>query len=190
MRLVGLLLSLLAIVTSIRADEPPLCDPGSKIRVSNSCDVSPRPWGGDPTKRLVGIFIELDSEILRLQQRSSTDVTEIQRSCIDELEVSRGPKSKALQGAVIGFSAGALLGATMILGCSGCDLDDDEQLEFLYLIGGGAVVLGLAGLGIGALIRTDQWEEVPLDRVQTSANLDSPAGLAFQASVTLSLRLP
>jgi hypothetical protein len=178
-------------VTSIRADEPPLCGPGSKIRVSNACDVMQRPWGGDHTKRLVGTLVELDSEILRLQQRSSTDVTEIQRPCVDELEVSRGRKSKALQGAAVGFLTGAVAGAITILSCSSCELDEDEQLEaFLVFTGGGGVLFGLAGLGIGALIRTDQWEEVPLDRVQTSSNLDSPAGFVFQASVTFPLGLP
>lgn len=61
---------------------------------------------------------------------------------------------------------GAVLGATAP---SEGDLACTERAE---CIGVGAAVVGafggLVGLGVGALIKTERWEEVPLDQLRLS----------------------
>jgi len=90
---------------------------------------------------------------------------------VTRLEVSRRRKSNVRRGALIGFLAGA--GVGVIAGFAGGDdppgfisftAEEKAALGAFGLGAGG----GLVGLIAGALIKTDQWEELSLDRLRVS----------------------
>ena len=103
------------------------------------------------------------------------DTTECPLASVTHLDVSRGQKSHARLGAVIGFLTGALSGAVI-----GFSLGDDPPflsgkpfpfsaenkaaIGFLLGGGGGAII----GWQIGKAVHGEQWEEVPLERLQVS----------------------
>jgi hypothetical protein len=95
---------------------------------------------------------------------SLTDVT--------RLEVSQGRKSNALKGLLIGSLVGVPIGA--VLGfveseSSGEPLCTGSTVA-CAAVGAAAVgvVGGLVGLGIGAVSKSERWEEVPLDRLRVN----------------------
>lgn len=89
-------------------------------------------------------------------------------SDVVRLEVSRGKKGHALTGLAIGAAAGlAVGGVTTALISSIWDESLDSRTEDIWIVA--AVVTGVttvagAGLGVvvGALIKTEKWEDVPL----------------------------
>jgi hypothetical protein len=91
---------------------------------------------------------------------------------IDRLEVARGQRSAAREGALIGGAIGATLGglAAAFFSALACDIPGggcESSVEpYLVLAGGGAA----AGAGLGALagltVRKERWEPVRLDRVR------------------------
>ncbi len=96
------------------------------------------------------------------------ETTECPLASVTRLDVSRGRKSWVGLGIFIGVSAGAL-GAVVYcktLDVSGCKFFDDD-LTPAIAIGFGALG-GLAGGIAGYFIKTDRWEEVPLERLQVS----------------------
>ena len=102
---------------------------------------------------------------------------------VTRLDVSRGRKSHALLGAGIGFAAGAL-GAVVfckVVEKGSCDLtDDDITLEAALITGAiGGVAAGIAG----HFIKTDRWEEVPLERLRVSLTPQRDGRFALGFSV-------
>ncbi|MDH3457542.1 MAG: hypothetical protein OER90_11955 [Gemmatimonadota bacterium] len=93
-------------------------------------------------------------------------------SSVSRLEVSRGRKSNAVKGLAIGSVAGVVVGAVLgVVASTG----SGETLCYWGTVECGAsgaaafgVFGGLVGLGIGALSKTERWEEVPLDRLRVS----------------------
>ena len=143
--------------TEIAAQEP--LPSGSRVRVT-ALDCGLR--GG------VTEFRALRADTLVL------DTTECPLASVTHLDVSRGQKSHARLGAVIGFLTGALSGAVI-----GFSLGDDPPLfgepfpfsarnkaaiGFLLGGGGGAII----GALIGKAVHGEQWEEVPLERLSVS----------------------
>jgi hypothetical protein len=131
--------------------------PGQRVRVTLT--------GPDP-HRLQSTYQQLLGDTLVLSSAS------YELSDVTKLEVWRGQRSMAGRGALVGFVGGAALGAII-----GYSMGDSEGLCTIACtagqkaawgagIGGGAGVLG--GLLIGALSKTDKWEEVPLGRLRVS----------------------
>ena len=93
-------------------------------------------------------------------------------SDVTRLEVSRGRRSMAGKGTLFGFVGGAAVGA--VIGYSMGDAEGfcvfactaGQKAAWGAGIGGGAGAVG--GLLIGALIKTDKWERIPVDRVAVS----------------------
>jgi hypothetical protein len=85
---------------------------------------------------------------------------------IHQFEVSRGQKSRWLMGLGIGFVGGAAIGA--VVGYTTDPEGNDLPPEGAAVIVGGlgAAVGGLLGTIIGSTIKSDRWEEVPLDRLR------------------------
>ncbi len=122
---------------------------------------------------------------------------------ITKLEIARGTKSIGIgRGAGIGFLVGALTGA--IIGatyespepeCESASQGDDpigiavgctDVISPEMLVIGGAIVLGAVGAGIGAVIgsiKSDRWEEVPLDQLRVSFVPQRDGRFAFGLSV-------
>jgi len=137
--------------TSIIAQEQAL-QPGQRVRVTvPSLDLSKHQ---DTFQRVAG-----DTLVLSSAGYALPDVT--------RFDVYAGRKSHLWLGAGIGLLAGAITGAVTWTSIGDCGFVDDSECRFYgsLLFGGvGAVAGGVVGL----LIKTDRWEEVPLDRLRLS----------------------
>lgn len=153
MRTILLVLVLvLAPLTDAIAQELPL-QPGQRVRVTV------------PSRRLYRFqetFQQMRGDTLVLESGWClfADVT--------RLDVHRGQKSAWASGLLYGSLAGALIGS-LAGAAQGADPDASHPggsalVGGIFLGGVGAV----SGLVIGALTKTDQWEEVPLDRLRVS----------------------
>ena len=116
------------------------------------------------------------------------ETTECPLAFVTRLDVSGGQKSHALLGAGIGFAAGALVGLVHCSGDAGgfsdagtCDLADDDLTLWVTFVTG--TIGGLAGGFVGILIKTDRWEEVPLERLRVSLAPQRDGGFALGFSV-------
>ena len=109
--------------------------------------------------------------------------TECPLASVTRLDVSRGLKSNGGVGAAIGFPAGALLTVAYCKAVdkTGCELFDDDLTPFLALVFGalGGVVGGI----VGHNIKTDRWEEVPLERLRVSLTPQPDGRFALGFSV-------
>ncbi len=170
-------LAVLALAASSGAlgQEQPL-QPGQRVRVTVPIlDVNKHKA---TFQRMSGDTLVLDSESYSL-----SDVT--------RLDVYRGRKSNtakgALYGVLIGTSLGAIASVAWIaddcefIDTSGCGSD-----ETVVMIGG-TVVLAVVGsgigAGIGALTKTDKWDQVPLDRLRVSVVPQRGGRFGFGVSV-------
>ena len=127
-------------------------EPGAKVRVTA------------PTLGLdghTGVIQELtgDSLFLATETNGPLQVHRIPMSAIAKLDVRTGRRSHWAKGAGIGVLVGLIRGVSVARSDHN---PDDDPLE----IGVGAVTGGLLGMGIGALIKSDKWSEVPLDQVR------------------------
>jgi hypothetical protein len=160
-----LTVSLLVPLAALSAQEQPPVEAGSRIRVTAPT------VGAD---ELVGMCVEVDATRLRVQAEEQASPLTISLTDVTRLEVSQGRKSNALAGLGIGFLGGAAIGA--VLGSAAgreeggpetlCTGDKTECAVFGAAVGG--VAFGAIGAGIGALAKTERWEEVPLDRLRVS----------------------
>ena len=104
---------------------------------------------------------------------------------VTRLQVHRGRRSNAAKGALIGLAigggGGALVGVIVYSGLRSAGVTSAEGAAL------GALLLGppsiLAGVIIGALVKTDRWEEVPLDRLSVSLGPQRDGRFDFGASV-------
>jgi hypothetical protein len=165
--LIALVLSAVAI-GSIVAQEPPRVQPGARVRVT----AAHLPHG-----RQIGTLAYIDADTLIVGP------TRVAVQSVSKLEVNTGRRSHSLLGAGIGFLIGAGVGAIASSGKNACTNSD-------YLSPGtacvlvGAGVLGVVGIPVGAivgaLVRTDRWQEIALSRlsVRTFPQSDSSLSLA------------
>jgi hypothetical protein len=97
---------------------------------------------------------------------------------VTRLDVSRGRHRKWGRGALIGGIVGGVLGLGLsvawaasdcpsISGSTGCD-GERPGLIIAASTAVSGIGFGIIGAGIGALFKTDRWEEVPLDRLSVS----------------------
>ena len=147
--------------TEIAAQEPFSFQPGERVRVT----------APDCGLRGVGTgFRALRGDTLVL------DTTECPLASVTRLDVSRGRKSHARLGAGIGVLAGALVGVVACRG--GCVIGDegdfsDFSVPFAFAIG---LIGGIAGGITGWLIKTERWEEVPIERFRVGLTPQRPVG--------------
>jgi hypothetical protein len=110
---------------------------------------------------------------------------------VTRLDISGGRKSSLGKGALYGLVGGAAVGG--VLGYVSCNAStspascfesqEGAGIAVVYGIAGGAAVGALLGMGIGALIESERWEEVPLDRVRlTLGPRDGGVGLGTRLS--------
>jgi hypothetical protein len=111
--------------------------------------------------------VEVDATRLRVQAEEQASPLTISLTGVTRLEVSQGRKSNALKGlligSIVGVSTGVVVGLVVAESCW------DHKVA---CAAAGTAVVGvtgaLVGLGIGALSKSDRWEEIPLDRLQVS----------------------
>lgn len=149
-----LLLLLLAPLCDVLAQEPPPLEPNTRVRITARW----LQW-----HQQVATFHGLRGDTLVL----ATDSTVLcPLTAVERLEVSAGRKSHLWVGAGIGLLAGAALGA-ITWPSAGCDWVSEGQCRLYGALGLGAVG-AVAGGVTGLLIKSDRWEEVPLDRLRVS----------------------
>ena len=138
--------------TKIASQEPLVFEPGVRLRVTGlDCGLRGR----------VTEFRALRADTLVLE------TTQCPLASVTRLDVIRGQPHAKL-GAGIGFAAG-FVGAIVYcktVDVSGCVLFDDDLTPAVALIFGG--LGGLVGGITGYFIKTDRWEQVPLERLRVS----------------------
>ena len=123
---------------------------GTRVRVTVREDGSER--------RLVGPLRTFDSEALALTTEDGGERLSLPRANITRIEVSRGSRSHAGKG----FLVGAVLGLAAIAVVEAAHGDNYEAPDNYGLIVAGSVAGGaLVGAGIGALMRSERWEAQP-----------------------------
>lgn len=161
---------LLAPVTATLAQQRAPLDPGQRLRIT-------APGLGMEQQAALLERVRGDTLVVTADSTVSVPVTAVTR-----LEVFRGRSGHAWTGAVIGAGAGAAVGTvTAVLVCESawCTVDGGVIMAGLGI---GILSGGLAGAGVGALIKSDRWEDVPLDRLRVGL-APGPHG----ASVVISL---
>ncbi len=110
------------------------------------------------------------------------DTTECSLASVTRLDVSRGQKSHAVVGSLVGAGAGALVGLAMCANTDVCGILSDNDLKG-EVVAISVVVGGLVGGIVGYLIKTDRWEEIRLERLRVSLAPQRDGGFALGFSV-------
>ena len=118
-----------------------------------------------------GVVVQTDAEFLTVSIGSGMAPVRIALASIERLEVARGRRTAAKEGALWGGVVAAALGALAVAGIGEALCENATSCGASaegYLVGIG--IFGAAGAGLGALaglaIKTDRWERVPLDRLR------------------------
>lgn len=165
---------LLAPSPTLLAQQPaPVLEPGTRLRLTYPCarESPPAPGAEGAWCRTVGSLVLVRADTIALATAEST--TSHGLNAVSRVEVSRGYRSHRLAGAGAGFLLGGV--ATFVVLSSGgstslCNQSANQDavapLECLGL----SALGGLAGAGLGFLvggfIRTERWQDVPLDRLR------------------------
>jgi hypothetical protein len=150
--------------------------PGEVVRVAEA---------GGPRRRGTLVAVERDALVVSLDR--DRPPTQIPLASIDRLEVARGRRSAAREGAALGALAGAACGAvlTTAFGKGLCGGGAHCGVSTGWVLGG-AGVFAAAGAAVGSLVglpfQKDRWEPVALDRVRVTL---APARRGAGAQVTL-----
>jgi hypothetical protein len=157
---------------------------GARVRVTRLPICPPTCVGGPPRQDVV-TFVTWSGDTLLAQSNGNTIVLPL--DAVTKLEVSQGQKSHTGVGAVIGFLVGGAAGAAIGYASYSCEGWSCLGYGPWPSAGVGLAIGGVGGLVAGALIgsaiKTDRWEEVPLDRVRVSLGPQRDGRFGFGASV-------
>jgi hypothetical protein len=141
-------------------------EPGARIRVAARGVVGARP------RQLAGVLVRLAADSLVVDTEPGGTLA-LPTTDIEALAVSRGKHGHALAGAGVGFLVGAGV-AYAVLSSGGSTSPCDETANQDAI--GSTACLGLAALGgaaaaglgavIGGFVRTERWQDVPLERLR------------------------
>jgi hypothetical protein len=157
------------LASAAQAEEAPSLSPGTLVRVT-----APAVSKG----RLTGTLLEASEREIVLALPDSEPRT-IPRRAVTRLEWSPGYRRHPIGGAMVG----GLLGAAF-LGYASLGLCEAESCSVsLAAVGVGFALGALPGAGVGALIKTRDWDEVTPSRVQVSIAPLRGHGVAAQVSL-------
>lgn len=175
MRPITCLVAVLAVVplTRVTAQDPPPVTVGTRVRVT-APDLDIDKYDGTVTA--------VRSDTL------TVGTLQVPLASVTRLDVHQGRKGNVGKGAIIGTLVGVPTGLALgILYQQACSDSIETGETCLALIPIGAVAVGLAGAlvggTIGALIKTDRWEEVPLDQLRVSVGPQRDGRFGFGALV-------
>ncbi|UCC85234.1 MAG: hypothetical protein JSW46_10100, partial [Gemmatimonadota bacterium] len=132
-----------------------------------------------------GIVLALKPDTILLDVRDATEPLALLLASVTRLDVKRGRKSRADLGAGIGGLIGMVAGA--LTGKAFCGSSEDEECRGASFGGGliGFVALGAVGAAVGSSIKTDRWEEVPLDQLRVTIAPRPSGGLSVGVRLKL-----
>lgn len=149
--------------------------PGTRVRLTVPCELKgqPTPEENRPRCRSEGNLLLLQADSLTLAAAEAT--TSYGVNTITRVEVSRGLRTHRLTGAGVGFLVGGGV-AFALLNTGGstslCDRSANQDAMGSAECIGLAALGGAAGAGLGAIIggfvRTERWQDVPLERLRIS----------------------
>lgn len=116
-------------------------------------------------RHVKGNLIALNDQSFILVDGDNQQQLTFPRDMVTRVDILHRRKAHTLQGAMIGAGVGALIGAVETPGCdsSGECWTRGENIAY------GALGAGLVGALVGALYRTDEWVEVPVNRLANTA---------------------
>ncbi len=166
-------------------------DVGSRVRLTFPCELaSPSfPESAGRTCRSDGRLALLTGDTIMIAAGDSTLVYDL--NAVSRVEVSRGRKSHWLAGAGIGFVVGAAT-AYVALSSGGststCDQSaNQDAVSTGECIALAALVGGVPGAGLGAVaglfIRSERWQDAPVDRLRVSVG--PGPGSWFQLAISI-----
>lgn len=165
----------LAVPTELAAQVQAAVARGDRVRVT-ATELSSR--------RLVGTFHEISDTSCVLMTQDGSPL-QVPLDDVSVFEVSRGRKSKAgagaLVGALVGLGAGAAVGGVAQQESQFIEVSDGMVAGIA--VGTAAVGAGL-GAVIGSLIKTERWERIALDQLRVEPSSIAADGV----SVSLVLR--
>ena len=150
---------------------------GDKVRVTARTGVDDK----------TGVVVQADAQSLTVSLGFKKPPVRIPLASIQRLEVARGRRTAAKEGAISGGIVGVVLGVAAVYVASHalCEYDTDcDASPQAYGLGIAAFAAGGAGLGalVGLAIKTDRWERVPVDRLRVAIR-PVPAGAGVQLSL-------
>ncbi len=172
---IALLAGALVLTASIdlfAQQEPPVA-PGDRVRVTAWSVVPGRP---------VGTIVSLGADTCVVALEGRAEPLMLPLASVTRLEVSRGQRSNVGKGALTGGLIGTALGL-LVGGYVSTDPEffgEDAFAKTVAVLGGVGAGVGLL---IGAMSRSDRWQEVPLDRLRVSTVPHRNGGLAIRVSV-------
>ena len=172
--------AVLAAVAVAGGDAAPLGWPiaGEKVRVTTRAGRS----------RESGVVVRTDADSLTVSLGRGQPPVRIPLASVERLEVARGRRTTAREGALVGGLAGGVLGGLVAGGITKtlCEIGSDCRVETAQASLVGAGLFGAAGAAAGALIglamKTDRWERLPVDRVRVGIR-PAPSGAGVQVSL-------
>jgi hypothetical protein len=129
------------------------------------------------------VRVEADALILQLHEE---EVSRVQLSSVQQLQVSRGRTRRFGRSVLIGGAAGVAVGALVGVGASGGGQSDFVDPAVCGLVIGapvGAVTGVIIGVIAGATSKHEQWEDVPMTRPLVSFAPHGGGALALGVSV-------
>lgn len=173
------------------AEEPAAwLEPGARVRLTLPCEPGRLPAAGGPADACQeeGRVVSIQGDTVTLA--ASESARSYTLAATSRIEVSRGSRSAWRVGAGAGFLVGAA-GTFAVLNqgesTNPCDSSANQDAIGMGGCVGLAAAAGVAAAGVGALIgklfRTEDWQEVPVDRVRVS--LWPQAGARFRVAVAV-----
>jgi hypothetical protein len=167
------------LLAMLLAGSPPLALSQAPVPLSAGARVRLKPVGPS-TKSVQGNLLRLSEDSLHILPAGGADTVAFATGAVARLEVSRGRRSNAGKGALLGLAIGA--GAGLALGvaasaeeCTGLGCTEVGPGEVVAVM----AFFGATGAGLGALIgaasHSERWEQVP--RPWVSAQLHRSRGV-------------
>ena len=135
-----------------------------------------------------GTVMEMDKESLLVSTENQRPFR-VSRQAITQLEVAVGRRRNPRKGLIIGAAAGAALVAFVAAApkdslCPPGEATTKSCLDDRsFFLVAGLPLVALEGAGIGALIKTDRWSSVPVEKVHFSLAPTHGQGLGLSLSL-------
>lgn len=159
---------LLAPSSYLSAQDPQPVEVGERVRVKYDCTrrrSSRGNWVRVRCQKEEGTLVALTSDSMVLQPAGQLNSPVVPLITVTRLDVRRGLHSHPWRGVFVGALVGGVAtGAANTGNCLGWECVRKFANGSIVGLASGAIF----GAGIGAFIKTERWEEIPLDRVSVS----------------------